>query len=80
MLFRSAILDSVGEMILTSMPTSDITALVRGQLADTRGWNIQSYSVGAEPDSMYCLQLGKNASVSKLFTGDVEIAKRLLIR
>lgn len=74
----SAILDSVGEMILTSMPTSDITALVRGQLADTRGWNIQSYSVGAEPDSMYCLQLGNNASVSKLFTGDVEIAKRLI--
>lgn len=74
----SSILDSVGEMILTSMPTSDITALVRGQLADTRGWNVQKFSVGAEPDSLHSLQLGTNASMSKLYTGDVEIAKKLI--
>ncbi len=74
----NSILDSVGEMILTSMPTSDITALVKGQLADTRGWNVQKFSVGAEPDSLHSLQLGTNASMSKLYTGDVEIAKRLI--
>lgn len=74
----SAILDSVGDMILTSMPTSDITALVKGQLADTRGWNVQSYSVGAEPDSLPSLWMGTNASMSKLYTGDVEIAKQLI--
>ena len=65
-------------MILTSMPTSDITALVRGQLADTRGWNVQSFSVGAEPDSLHSLQLGTNASMSKLYTGDVQIVKQLI--
>lgn len=74
----NAILDSVGDMILTSMPTSDITALVKGQLADTRGWNVQSYSVGAEPDSLPSLWMGTNASMSKLYTGDVEIAKQLI--
>lgn len=74
----SSILDSVGDMILTSMPTSDITALVKGQLADTRGWNVQSYSVGAEPDSLPSLWMGTNASMSKLYTGDVEIAKQLI--
>lgn len=74
----NSILDSVGNMILTSMPTSDITALVRGQLADTREWNVQKFSVGAEPDSLPSLWLGHNASMSKLYTGDVEIAKKLI--
>lgn len=74
----SSILDSVGNMILTSMPTSDITALVKGQLADTREWNVQKFSVGAEPDSLPSLWLGHNASMSKLYTGDVEMAKKLI--
>ena len=74
----SSILDSVGNMILTSMPTSDITALVKGQLADTREWNVQKFSIGAEPDSLPSLQLGTNASMSKLYTGDVEMAKKLI--
>ena len=60
------------------MPTSDITALVKGQLADTREWNVQKFSVGAEPDSLPSLQLGTNASMSKLYTGDVEMAKKLI--
>ena len=60
------------------MPTSDITALVKGQLADTREWNVQKFSIGAEPDSLPSLQLGTNASMSKLYTGDVEMAKKLI--
>lgn len=46
----SAVLDSVSEMMLTSMPTSAISTLVKDQLSDTTPWNIQSYGVEATPD------------------------------
>lgn len=74
----SSILNSVGEMILTSMPASDITSLVKGQLADTRGWNIQTFSIQAEPDSLYSPGNGDFASMSKLYKSDVDVAKKLI--
>ena len=41
----ASVLDAISEMILTDMPTSFITKLVKEQLSDTTAWNIQSYSV-----------------------------------
>lgn len=49
------LLDAVSNMFITNMSTDVITALVRGQLADTRGWTIQSYSAEAI-DSMSGIQ------------------------
>ncbi|SDM50409.1 LCP family protein [Lachnospira pectinoschiza] len=41
----ATVLDAVSDMILTDMPTSFITQLVKEQLSDTTAWNIQSYSL-----------------------------------
>lgn len=73
----SALLDSVGDMLYTNMPVSDITSLVKGQLANSRSWNIQTYSTGAEPDSRLCQHFGSYRSVSLLYQADVDIAKQL---
>ena len=73
----SALLDSVGDMLYTNMPVSDITSLVKGQLANSRSWNIQTYSTGAEPDSRLCQHFGSYRSVSLLYQADVDIARQL---
>lgn len=65
-------------MLMIGPTGSGKTYLVKGQLADTREWNVQKFSVGAEPDSLPSLWLGHNASMSKLYTGDVEMAKKLI--
>ena len=41
----ASVLDAVSDMILTDMPTSFITKLVKEQLSDSTEWNIQSYSL-----------------------------------
>lgn len=46
----NSLLDAVSSMMLTNMSTSTITALIKGQLADSTPWNVQSYSAGAAPD------------------------------
>lgn len=43
------VLDAASDMILTNMPTSFITDLVKGQLSDGKGWNVQSYAVTGVP-------------------------------
>lgn len=43
------VLDAASDMILTNMPTSFITNLVKGQLSDGKGWNVQSYAVTGVP-------------------------------
>lgn len=43
------VLDSVSSMMLTNMPTSAISSLVKDQISDTTAWNIQSYSVEGTP-------------------------------
>ena len=64
-------------MLYTNMPVSDITSLVKGQLANSRSWNIQTYSTGAEPDSRLCQHFGSYRSVSLLYQADVDIARQL---
>ena len=44
----SAVLDAVSDMMLTDMPSSFITQLVKEQLSNGGEWNIQSYAVTAE--------------------------------
>ena len=44
----SAVLDAVSDMMLTDMPSSFITQLVKEQLSNGGEWNIQSYAVQAE--------------------------------
>lgn len=41
----SAVLDAVGDMFLTNIPTNTISDLVKLQLSDSKAWNIQTYSI-----------------------------------
>ena len=41
----SAVLDAVGDMFLTNIPTNTISDLVKLQLNDSSPWNIQTYSI-----------------------------------
>ena len=41
----SAVLDAVGDMFLTNIPTNTISDLVKLQLNDSTPWNIQTYSI-----------------------------------
>lgn len=50
----SAVLDSISDVMLTNMPTSTISALVKGQLNDSRPWNIQSYSIDGTTGTRDC--------------------------
>lgn len=43
----SAILDAGSKMVITNMPTSNITDLIKAQISDPSAWNIQSYSAAA---------------------------------
>ncbi|MDO5403312.1 MAG: LCP family protein [Eubacteriales bacterium] len=61
-----AVLDSVSAMMLTNMPTSAISTLVKDQLSDTTSWNIQSYSVEATP-----YEKGQNGQVWGIVGMDV---------
>lgn len=47
----STILDAVSDMMITNMPTSTISALVKGQISNGASWNIQSYSVEGKTDT-----------------------------
>lgn len=60
----NAVLSSVSNMFLTSMPPASITALIKHQLSDGSGWNVQSYSAEGEPSTRNCTVYNvRNASV-----------------
>lgn len=50
----SAVLNSISDMVLTNMPASTMTALIKGQLANATAWNVQSYSAEGTPASRDC--------------------------
>lgn len=52
------VLKAVEGCFTTNMPYEDISALVKMQLRDMAGWNIVSYSVSGEPDTMPCATMG----------------------
>jgi LCP family protein required for cell wall assembly len=54
----SSVLSAVSDMILTNMPTSTMTALIKGQLSNGTSWNVQSYSVSGTPATRDCTVYG----------------------
>lgn len=43
----AAVLEAGSKMVVTNMPTSTITDLIKAQIADPSAWNIQTYSAAA---------------------------------
>lgn len=75
----SSVLDAVGDMVLTNMPTEVITNLIKGQLSNSTPWNVQSYSVGAKSSgSMYCELYGSYASCLAPDYDDINTAIKLV--
>lgn len=51
----AAVLDAGSKMVVTNMPTSTITDLIKAQIADPSSWNIQTYSAAAlRYDNLEC--------------------------
>lgn len=51
----AAVLDAGSKMVITNMPTSTITDLIKAQIADPSAWNIQTYSAAAlRYDNLEC--------------------------
>lgn len=47
----SSVLDAVSSMVLTNMPTTTMTALIKGQVSNSTAWNVQSYSASGKTGS-----------------------------
>lgn len=77
----SSLLDSVGNMMLTNMPTASITSLVKGQLSNSRAWNIQTYTCDGLTggDYRYCQITGAGyASVVVPYQLSIDTAKEMI--
>ena len=75
----SSVLDAVGNMVLTNMPTEVITNLIKGQLSNSTPWNVQAYAVGAKSSgSMYCELYGTYASCLTPDYDDINTAIKLV--
>jgi anionic cell wall polymer biosynthesis LytR-Cps2A-Psr (LCP) family protein len=75
----SSVLDAVGNMVLTNMPTEVMTNLIKSQLSDSTPWNVQSYSVGyTQSGSMYCELYGNYASCLLPDYDDINTAIKLI--
>lgn len=76
----STVLDAVSSMMLTNMPPSTMTALIRGQLSDSTPWNVQSYSITGKSGGLKnCTVYGlKNASVVELDDSSVSLAQDMI--
>lgn len=75
----SSVLDALGDMVLTNMPTEVITNLIKSQLSDSTSWNVQSYSVGyTTSGSMYCELYGNYASCLTPDYDDINMAIKLI--
>lgn len=61
----AAVLDAGSKMVITNMPTSTITDLIKAQIADPSPWNIQTYSAASlRYDNLDCYVYNyKNQSV-----------------
>jgi LCP family protein required for cell wall assembly len=75
----ASVLDAVGDMVLTNMPTEVMTNLIKSQLSDSTAWNVQSYSVGyTTSGSMYCELYGNYASCLTPDYDDINTAIKLI--
>lgn len=59
----AGIMSSLQDSFVTSMPSSDITSLVKLMLKDGSGWNMVKASAGGTGATDYCYSLGFAASV-----------------
>lgn len=76
----SAVLDAASSMMMTNMPTSNITTLIKAQISDMRSWNVQSYSAGTSGIAYrdgYISGL-RNMSVVLPDDNSVKVAKQLI--
>lgn len=77
----SSILDSLGEMFVTDMSTSNISKLVKMQLSDMASWNIQSYAVTGEDGSEITYSMpGEYLYVMYPYEGMVDYGSELIDR
>lgn len=54
----SAVLDTVSQSIETNFSSSEINSLVQLQLSDMPNWDIQSYQITGEPNTLPCYSMG----------------------
>lgn len=59
----AGIMSSLQDSFVTSMPSSDITSLVKLMLKDGSGWNMVKANAGGTGAMNYCYSLGTTASV-----------------
>ena len=74
------VMDSISDFFVTNMPSSTITALVKGILSDSTPWNIQTYSVSGTPTTKYSTWGKANLSVVVPDDNTVSIAKDLMTK
>lgn len=59
----AGIMSSLQDSFITSMPSGDITSLIKMMLEDSSGWNIVTANAGGTGSTQYCYSLGSAASV-----------------
>lgn len=59
----AGIMSSLQDSFITSMPSGDITSLIKMLLQDSSGWNIVTANAGGTGSTQYCYSLGSAASV-----------------
>ncbi len=75
----SELLQAVEGCFITNMPYEDMSALVKMQLKDMRGWDITTYAVSGDPDYQQCATMpGWDLWVMWPNEADVDIAKALV--
>ena len=72
------ILGAVSSSIATSMTTDEITGLVKMQLSDMKGWDIQTYSVDGKGDNLMTFSLTAPNYVMVPTQSTVDMAKEYL--
>lgn len=62
----------------TNMPSRQIKALIGLEISSFPDWNIQSFALSGDSDTMYCSSLGNYASVTLTNEAQVEQARNLI--
>ncbi|MBE6972198.1 MAG: LytR family transcriptional regulator [Ruminococcaceae bacterium] len=72
------LLKAIEGCFITNMHYEDMSALVKMQLKDMRGWNITSYAVSGEGDTDYCATYDMDLWVMQPDMDTVDTAKALI--
>lgn len=71
----SSLLDALADCMVTSMPSDELTGLIKFQLDDMRGWDVIQYSVNGAGDTRDCWSLPAPNYVMIPDMATVELAK-----